>query len=211
MEGGTQKRRFFKSKLFWIITIIILLIGGSVGGYAYYNHQLEVKKAKEVAAKKAKLLEEERTYDENFRKALNDLYTSYSNSKIITDQYIKAWSDVIFTGGYLSDDGLPVIDVSFAFIDVQTNIEVNGDLETLNNSDIYLQNDIGNLGEPPKKFKEVTDRFNNLYGKYQTLYNLATAPDENSALLTYKEQCDTLSSQIESEYNQIKASIPKVE
>ncbi|GGL55654.1 hypothetical protein [Sporolactobacillus putidus] len=193
-------------KLLWIImTIIAVFIGAGGGGGYYFYHQHQ------VAVAKAKLIDQENKYDENFRTALSDIYSSYQYAKPITDKYISAWGYYLINGSYWSKtDNMPelVLDVNGLFGYVKDdNKSVLQSLDDFNNN---VHQDMSNLSAPPELFKSITDRLNNLYGDYQTLYSLASAPDSSGSLSSYKNQCDEITSKIETEYNEINASIPKV-
>jgi membrane-associated HD superfamily phosphohydrolase len=195
-------------KLLWIIIAIIVVLlvgGGGTGYYFYHQHQAVVEKAKERAA----LIKKEKKYDEKFRTTLADISSAYNTAKPITQKYIDKWTYFLANGTYWNDEeNMPelVLDVDNVF--QFTKKELESDIDSLTAYNNSVEKDMSSLGTPPKKFKSVSDRLNNLYGDYQTLYELANSPDSEDALTNYKNQQEQLTSSIGSELNQINASIP---
>jgi hypothetical protein len=195
-------------KILWIIIAIVAVLlvdGGGTGYYFYHQYQEVVEKAKERAA----LTKKEKKYDEKFRTTLADISSAYNAAKPITQKYIDKWAYFLANGTYWDDEeNMPELVLNVDNVFQFTKKELESDIDSLTAYNNSVEEDMSTLGTPPKKFKSVYDRLNNLYGDYKTLYELADSPDSEDALTNYKNQQEQLTSSIGSELNQINASIP---
>ncbi|MDQ0972419.1 hypothetical protein QFZ31_002297 [Neobacillus niacini] len=223
------KATFFKSKKFLII-LAIFIIGLGIGGYFVREHNLEVK-AKEHAEKVKK-------QEEKYIKIMNDttenikrlngnllkissMYSEVWNETIEHDLYISGLAKYLgveessFTAGAPSNKlksnfrGKYIAkgDFNTALLVVKGVWEGAGTLDNISKAQSDIAYTVKGLNNPPEKYKGIYEDFLNYYTSYEKLLGLAVSP--SGSYITYTREINTLSTELESQYNKIQVSMPE--
>jgi hypothetical protein len=222
-----QKSSFFKSKIFiGIICLLIVGIGGA--GYFVKHKEAELKKVEEAK----KIEEMERQYKEKLSHAIETIYNSYVDAQPMTKMYSEIWNVTIKGDVYTDrlasyfnvDEGEIVRDLPSSssrrfgryFIkegDFETGLKIiynikqkDGTIGNLESGRDGLKNQLVKLNNPSKNYEEIYNKVLDYYSSYEKYMDLAISP--SGSYNTYTNSVNSLSSEVESQYNILKISMP---
>ncbi|MFT8316964.1 MAG: hypothetical protein ABF651_01680 [Sporolactobacillus sp.] len=194
-----------------IIVVIVLLVGGSGTGYYFYHQQQVVKEKARTA-----LIKKENKFKQNIETTMSDIDSGYGDEKDIVEKYSDSWDTLVAQGFYDDpnyDDptyGSLIQDQFTLFDQIKKDLKSDDTLSTLESIDSSIKDDMTTLNNSPKRFKDISSRISNLYGDYQTFYDMTSGPSDTDNLSRYKDKYNSISNKIETEINEINASIPNV-
>lgn len=211
-----QKRAFFKSKPFFVVLAILLAIGLSVGGYL-----VNIEK-------------EEKAYESKLTETIESINEAYEEAQPMTVMFSKVWSASI-NGDVRTDKLANALNVDESVIlsyipnghliycgggrhcikqgDFYTGLQIvyllkkeDGYIGKLESKREEIEKQVKDLKNPPMKYEYIQKEVLNYYSIYEKYLELAISP--KGSYLTYTEQVNNLSTEIENQYKKLKVSLP---
>jgi len=172
------KKLNFKSKKFWLILIIVILIGISIFGGIKYKEKKEQKYLQELLMVSLYM------------------YGDFHVEKILLDGYSKTWETAIDNGGSF------VIAVN-NHID---RVRVSDHYKDIKKTREKVENGLKMLQDPPGKYEESYNNLLESYSNYSKLLNQVEEP--TGSLRQFNENKNQLQTDFQAKYDAFFLKLP---